>query len=69
MSIHSTWAKTKLVTRLQYWTHYCFYYDNGKEEWKIYENGALKGEGILPKYDGPLDGGGAYIIGKKSING
>ena len=47
-----------------YWSHYCFTYKNSAEKWTIYQDGEFGDEGELPKYDGPLDPNGAYVIGK-----
>ena len=63
VSVHSTWAKTDILTPLQYWSHYCVIYDNNDNSWKIYQNGEKKAEGRMKSYFGVLEGNGAYIIG------
>ena len=63
VSVHSTWAKTKLETPLIYWSHWCFTFEEYSDSWVIYKNGVRSAEGQLPPYEGPLDPAGAYIIG------
>ena len=67
VSVHSTWAKTDILTPLQYWSHYCFTYDNVDNSWVIYQDGEQKAQGKMPPYTGVLEGNGAYIIGRNTL--
>ncbi|XP_047476382.1 neuronal pentraxin-2-like [Penaeus chinensis] len=44
VSLHSKWALTKLTTPLRSWAHFCFTYDLGTGEWRIYLNGERRQE-------------------------
>ncbi|CAL4122826.1 unnamed protein product, partial [Meganyctiphanes norvegica] len=65
VSLHSRWAKTKVLTPLLVWSHWCFSYSARSGDWKIYYNGKLESTGTLPNDIPVLDGGGAYIIGQE----
>lgn len=66
VSLHSKWATTKLKTPLRSWTHFCFTFDQGTGEWRIYLNGERREEGSFSGVAVTVDSGGAYIIGKNS---
>ncbi|XP_042888797.1 neuronal pentraxin-2-like [Penaeus japonicus] len=65
VSLHSKWATTKLKTPLRSWTHFCFTFDQGTGEWRIYLNGERREEGSFSGVTVTVDSGGAYIIGQE----
>lgn len=64
VSLRSKWAITDLKTPLRSWVHFCFTFDLGTSEWRIYLNGERREEGFFVGISGPLDSGGAFIIGE-----
>lgn len=66
VSLHSKWALTELTTPLRSWAHFCFTFDLGTGKWRIYLNGEHREEGFFSGIIGPLDSGGAFIIGENS---
>ncbi|XP_069977730.1 uncharacterized protein [Penaeus vannamei] len=65
VSLRSKWAITDLKTPLRSWVHFCFTFDLGTSEWHIYLNGERREEGFFVGISGPLDSGGAFIIGQE----
>ncbi|XP_037779361.1 neuronal pentraxin-2-like [Penaeus monodon] len=65
VSLHSKWALTELTTPLRSWAHFCFTFDLGTGKWRIYLNGERREEGFFSGIIGPLDSGGAFIIGQE----
>ena len=63
VSVHSTWAKTKLQTPLIFWSHWCFTFEESSDSWVIYKNGIL-GNVITRDI---LDGDFHYLAGYQII--
>ncbi|XP_064100869.1 uncharacterized protein LOC135211492 [Macrobrachium nipponense] len=65
VALRGGWAITDIQTPLRHWTHFCFGYTLGSDDWQIFVDGEKQAQGTMVTESGYLVSNGSYVIGQE----